>query len=182
MKKSICVLMALVSLGMAGCGGPRRFQYFSTHTLNYFDKNLSNYKGQVVAFRGRVIDAEEKGGICLFQIITEDYAGHYGGELLTVIFQQHKTEIVKNNRIIVLGRIGDNLEGKNVFGMNVSSITLTALSILSLKYSHGFNELFPDIVYTVKNPTKREKKYIEKWQEGKFRPGYKEQTKMFFYK
>ncbi len=155
MKKIVCILTMVLSLGVSGCAGVGH-RYFNTADLNLIDKDIDRFKGRLVAFKGRVIDAKIVDEISVFQImtITGGYRNDwYNGELLTVIMRRKDIPAIKNSEITVLGFIIDPIEGQNAFGVNISSVAMRAIAIY-----HNYK--------TWRYGNKKELEYGRQWMKG----------------
>lgn len=137
----LTIILVYVILPFCGCKPyqvePITFKQPETYRVSYYDtlyhikKNPRKYIGKLYAFQGRVIKAQESKDGIVFQILTGDMPGSYRtGPSLIVSFNHSGTSIVEESRVKVLGRIGLPMEGQNVFGGYVSSLTMSATAVL----------------------------------------------------
>lgn len=127
----LTTVLAGVALPLCGCepyqSAPERCKAFDTDVMYHIEKNPSKYIGELYAFEGRVIQAQESDYGIVFQMLTE--IGHYAGPSLIVSFDRSDTPIVENSGVTVLGWIGPPIEGRNAFGARVSSLTIDAIAV-----------------------------------------------------
>lgn len=119
-------LIFLSILLLSGC---LTYRTHSKSLLNQIDKNPSRYTGQLFAFNGRVIQASETNNKIVFQMIAQDYSDDFGGGSITIVYESGNTSIARDHDVKVLGKIGNVIEGKNLFGGTVSSITMHAIAV-----------------------------------------------------
>ena len=135
----LTIVLAGVILPFYGCepyqSAPVRCKAFDTRVLYHIEKNPSKYVGEVYAFEGRVIQAQESKDGIVFQMLTE--IGYYIGPSLIVSFDRSDTPIVENSGVTVLGRIGPPIEGQNAFGARVSSLTMDAIAVADGQRGYG---------------------------------------------
>lgn len=103
---------------------------FDKDVLYHLEKNPRKYLGELYAFHGRVIQAQESSSEIVFQILTADWFESYPtGSSLIVTFDRSDTPIVEESWVNVLGYIGPTIEGQNAFGARVSSLTMDAIAV-----------------------------------------------------
>jgi len=157
-----------------------QYNVFKKDVLYHIEKNPSKYYGSLVAFYGRVIQAAETNEETILQLLTKNKgwystgfydskldmylgAGHIEpsdssfGSSLIVTFRKTGIPVAKTSYIKVLGYIGPPIEGHNVFGVPVSSLTLTAIAIA-----------VPGNTYLLKEDTvyyqEKDEELIKKWK------------------
>lgn len=155
----LIITLAGVILPFYGCepyqSAPVRRKAFDTDVLYHIEKNPSKYIGEVYAFEGRVIQAQESKYEIVFQMLTK--IGYYTGPSLIVSFGRSDTPIVEGSGVTVLGRIGPPIEGQNAFGARVSSLTMDAIAVL-----HGWRGYGTS--YFIGGPADRE--IWDQWESG----------------
>lgn len=147
--KSLICLMLLLS---CGCVSNVEYRSHGIDNLRYIERSPSKYVGELYAFQGEVIQAQESGSKIVFQMLTKNYYSSYEyGPSLTILFSQTNTPIIKNSWVKVLGRIGYPVEGQNAFGMPVSSLTMNAIAV----------SVDGHVYYSTKDEA-----IVEQWQSG----------------
>lgn len=114
---------------------------FDKDVLYHLEKNPRKYLGELYAFHGKVIEAQESSIGIVFQILTADWFESYPtGSSLIVTFDRSDTPVVKESRVNVLGYIGPMIEGRNAFGARVNSLTMKAIAVDVEGYYYYFRK------------------------------------------
>lgn len=146
----LTVILTTVVLPFCGCepyqAKPVTFRVFDYDVLYHIEKNPSKYVGKLYAFQGRVIQAQESKDGIVFQMLTGNWPGSYHtGPSLIVSLDRSDTPIVEKSWVKVLGHIGPPIEGQNIFGGYVSSLTIDAIAVL-VNGTYYYSRLNKEIV------------------------------------
>ncbi len=159
-----------------------QYNVIKKDVLYHIEKNPSKYHGSLVAFYGRVIQATETNEETILQLLTKNKGwyskGFYDSKLgihlgagyiepsatsfgpsLIVTFRKTNIPVAKTSYIKVLGYIGPTIEGYNVFGASVSSLTMAAIAIAIPGDTYFMEE---DTVYY----QEEDEELIKQWKSG----------------
>jgi hypothetical protein len=111
-----------------------RYKTFSKETLNQILKNPQKYRGKLYALEGDVIQASESENTITFQIrVADPFKDFDLGETLIVSYPSSETSVVKEHTVMVMGYIGSDITGKNIFGGTISTVIMEAIAIFDYK-------------------------------------------------
>ena len=159
-----------------------QYNVFKKDVLYHIEKNPSKYYGSLAAFYGRVIQAAETNEETILQLLTKNKGwyskGFYNSKLnihlgagytepsdpsfgpsLIISFRKTDIPVAKTSYIKVLGYIGPPIEGHNVFGASVSSLTMTAIAIGIPGDTYFMEE---DTVYY----QEKDEELVKQWKSG----------------
>lgn len=131
MKKILLVLALSV---ISGCAyqEPKPYQIFGIQKFLEIKSNPKPHVGKLYAFGGLVINADKKENQITFEILIQEYDSSSDSYItsnssLLVFYPRGKTTVADDHHVKVLGYIREPAVGKNVFGVNVSSLALDAI-------------------------------------------------------
>ena len=127
-------MLVSVALPFHGCepyqASPEKYKVFDKDVLYHIEKNPRKHIGELYAFQGRVLQAHESDSGIVFQMLTGNWPGSYRtGPSLIVYFGRSDTPVIEESWVEVLGHIGHPMEGQNIFGGHVSTLTMDAIAV-----------------------------------------------------
>jgi len=157
MKKTLLVLMLSI---VGGCmyPEPTGYQVFSVERLRQIKADPRRHIGKLCAFGGRVTEAEITQDATAFRILVQDDVSSTANDVssdgsLFVVYPSGKTTVAAGHYVKVLGYLREPSVGKNVFGANVSSLTLDAVAVYDTFTRYSFR-------------LSRDEELFRKWKTG----------------
>ncbi|OHB63566.1 MAG: hypothetical protein A2168_09600 [Planctomycetes bacterium RBG_13_50_24] len=133
MKKTLLIL-ALSVIGGCMYQEPKPYQIFGIQKFLEIKRNPKPHVGKLYAFGGSVINVDKKENQITFEILVQEYDSNSDSYItssssLPVFYPSGKTTVADGHYVKVLGYIREPAMGRNVFGANVSSLTLDAIAL-----------------------------------------------------
>jgi len=143
MKKAL-LLLALCVLGGCTHPAPTRYQILNIEQFRQIKNNPKRHAGRLCAFGGRVINAEEKQGQIVFQILVQNRIAGAGDDVagegpLSVVYPGGETTVAEGHQVKVLGYMRRPAIGKDLFGTTVSALTMDAMAVYDHFTGYAFH-------------------------------------------
>lgn len=121
--------VALVALGACSTA----YRTHSVDQLRVISRNPDAQTGTLYAFSGRAVQVREDRGGTAFQVVVGEYYGEHSadfGESVVFYFPAQGADIIKGDRVSVLGRVVTEVSGRNAFGGRTSAVGMTAIAVV----------------------------------------------------
>jgi len=156
--KKILFVVALSIAGGCAQPEPTRYQIFGMNKFRQIKGNPKRYAGELYAFGGLVVNAEQTPGQVSFQLLVQNRLSDTGEQVanggpLIVVYPRGNTTVADGHQVKVLGYVRGPAVGKNIFGVTVGSFTLDAIAVY---------DAFTQYSFTLSG----QEELFEKWKTG----------------